>query len=237
MQHMENISYLGQQDSINLDNDLMGEPAGINFTTEQLMELAGLSCSCVIQEVFPTSKKVLVICGPGNNGGDGLVLSRHLVLAGYHIVIFYPKRPDKPQFKALIAQAKAYNIPFIDALPDNLKEYQLIVDAVFGYSFKGDIRAPFDLILQKISDSGVDVASVDIPSGWDVEKGNVSGKGLNPKLLISLATPKLCAKFFTGQFHYLGGRFLPPSLVEKYKIVLPVYPGSSLCVALPSHKI
>ena len=113
---------------------------------------------------------------------------------------------------------------------------------VFGFSFsaKGGIRAPFDEILRDISASKVAIASIDIPSGWSVEDGPVdldsSGtvKPLNPYLLISLTAPKLCAKHFQGEHHYLGGRFLPPAISAKYGLnELPSYPGTSQCVKLP----
>ena len=52
------------------------------------------------------------------------------------------------------------------------------------------------------------MVSVDIPSGWDVEKGDISNTGLLPEMLISLTAPKQCASTFTG-VHYVGGRFVP----------------------------
>jgi len=54
----------------------------------------------------------------------------------------------------------------------------------------------------------VPIASVDVPSGWDVELGDTAEVGIHPQMLISLTAPKLCAKFFTGK-HYVGGRFVP----------------------------
>ena len=69
------------------------------------------------------------------------------------------------------------------------------------------------------------MASVDVPSGWDVEKGDINGLGLKPELLISLTAPKLCAKFFEGKNHILGGRFVPKPLEEKYQLNLPKYLG------------
>jgi len=74
--------------------------------------------------------------------------------------------------------------------------------------------------------------SVDIPSGWDVEKGKVTECDLEPALLISLTAPKLCARQFRGEHHYLGGRFVPPALQCKYDLNLPPYPGNELCVKL-----
>jgi len=68
------------------------------------------------------------------------------------------------------------------------------------------------------------VASIDVPSGWHVEKGNVNNT-FEPDLLISLTAPKECAKFVKCD-HYLGGRFVPKALAEKYNISLGKYEGS-----------
>ncbi len=75
------------------------------------------------------------------------------------------------------------------------------------------------------------LVSVDIPSGWDVEEGNVLGLGLEPHMLVSLTAPKLCARFFAG-VHYVGGRFVTPGLAAKYGIVLPNYQGCNQFVRL-----
>ena len=69
-------------------------------------------------------------------------------------------------------------------------------------------------------------------TGWDVEKGNVHGVGLNPDLLVSLTAPKECAKFFQGRHHYLGLRIIPKELSDKYRIRLPKYPGTDQIVKL-----
>ncbi len=69
-------------------------------------------------------------------------------------------------------------------------------------------------------------------AGWDVEKGNVRGEGLNPDLLISLSAPKLCAQHFKGRHHYLGLRIIPKELADKYRIKLPTYPSTDQIVKL-----
>ncbi|XP_032010085.1 NAD(P)H-hydrate epimerase isoform X2 [Hylobates moloch] len=187
--------------------------------------------SAVLQPSPRSPPTVLVICGPGNNGGDGLVCARHLKLFGYEPTIYYPKRPNKPLFTALVTQCQKMDIPFLGEMPsepmmiDEL--YELVVDAIFGFSFKGDVREPFYSILSVLKGLTVPIASIDIPSGWDVEKGN-SG-GIQPDLLISLTAPKKSAAQFTGRYHYLGGRFVPPALEKKYQLNLPPYPDTE-CV-------
>ena len=122
------------------------------------------------------------------------------------------------------------------SLPDSLNEFSVIVDAVFGFSFKPPSRSPYTEILSKVATSGIPVASVDIPSGWDVEKGPSELKDsdpiLKPDCLISLTAPKLCANHFHGRFHWVGGRFVPPNLQSKYHLVLPPYEGEDILFRL-----
>ncbi|XP_047559987.1 NAD(P)H-hydrate epimerase [Lutra lutra] len=228
------VKYLSQEEAQAVDEELFNE---YQFSVDQLMELAGLSCATAIAKAYPPKSMsrsppaVLVICGPGNNGGDGLVCARHLKLFGYQPTIYYPKRPNKPLFTALVTQCQKMEIPFLGEMPpeprliDEL--YELVVDAIFGFSFKGDVREPFRSILSVLNGLTVPIASIDIPSGWDVEKGN-SG-GIQPDLLISLTAPKKSATQFTGRYHYLGGRFVPPALEKKYQLNLPPYPDTE-CV-------
>ena len=99
-----------------LDRDLMGPEIG--FTLEQLMELAGLSVAQAVLKEFPYSEarksQVLVLAGPGNNGGDGLVCARHLALFGFQPVVYYPKRTTKtPFYEQLTRQLDFFKIPVL----------------------------------------------------------------------------------------------------------------------------
>ena len=96
----------------------------------------------------------------------------------------------------------------VDSLRDTLSSSDVILDAIFGFSFKGPARAPFDAALHLLSESKLPIVSVDIPSGWDVELGNVEGAGLDSDVLVSLTAPKEGVKAFKGR-HFLGGRFVP----------------------------
>lgn len=96
----------------------------------------------------------------------------------------------------------------VQPLRDALTHTDVILDAIFGFSFQPPVRAPFDAALPLLTASGLPIVSVDIPSGWDVEKGNAAGVGLNPDVLLSLTAPKEGARGFRGR-HFLGGRFVP----------------------------
>jgi NAD(P)H-hydrate epimerase len=228
------MKLLSQQEAAAVDQDLMEAPG---FSIDQLMELAGLSVAAAVRDAFPpsTHKRVLCVCGPGNNGGDGLVAARHLVQFGYEATVVYPKRPNKPLFVNLAAQMEMMRIPLLDALPasDALSaSHDVVLDAIFGFSFAGDVRAPFDTILPALRASSLPLVSVDIPSGWHVEDGPPAAGALEPQVLVSLTAPKMCAAHFRGGRHYLGGRFVPPPIAEKYGVQQPPFEGADQVVRL-----
>eukprot|EP00428_Durinskia_dybowskii_P068399 CAMPEP_0170394208 /NCGR_PEP_ID=MMETSP0117_2-20130122/21138_1 /TAXON_ID=400756 /ORGANISM="Durinskia baltica, Strain CSIRO CS-38" /LENGTH=245 /DNA_ID=CAMNT_0010650467 /DNA_START=67 /DNA_END=804 /DNA_ORIENTATION=- len=178
----KSISYLNAEQSKLVDERLMVIPG---FSIDQLMELAGYSVAASSMSYFTqlsgceAGKKVLVLCGPGNNGGDGLVAARHLKQFGFHPSVVYPKQG------------------------------------------KGAIE-PYKTMLQSISSSSMSVVSVDVPSGWDVDKGDIHQTGFLPSAVVSLTAPKLCMHNYSG-VHYVGGRFVPPTIAEELGITLADY--------------
>ncbi|KAF7364863.1 NAD(P)H-hydrate epimerase [Mycena venus] len=222
------LRYLSARLAQQIDDELMSAAGA--FSLDQLMELAGLACAQTLAKVYSSDKynRVLVCCGPGNQGGDGLVAARHLSMFGYKPTIYMPKLGSKDIYQRLHTQCKNMSIPTLsegeESLRTTLKSSDVILDAIFGFSFKGPIRPPFDSALPMLSESGLPIVSVDIPSGWDVEAGNEAGVGLTPDVLVSLTAPKEGVRMFRGQ-HFLGGRFVPRTLEEKFQLNLPVYPG------------
>ncbi|KAL3486722.1 YjeF N-terminal domain-like protein [Aspergillus germanicus] len=223
------LKAISSKDAASLDQDLM-EMGG--WSLDQLMELAGLSVSQAVYRVHPPSagKNILVICGPGNNGGDGLVAARHLSQYGYTPSIYYPKPGKKDLYTRLQTQLRALSVPILTndtEFTSALKDTSLIVDAIFGFSFGGPLRDPFPEIISQMEKARVPVLAVDAPSSWDVESGPPKegpGSGFMPEYLISLTAPKPCVKFYRGR-HFVGGRFLTRDVAEKYGLDLPKYPG------------
>lgn len=265
------VRFVDYKDATKIKAELLND---YKFNINQLMELAGLSCATAIAKTYSTDvlKQILICCGPGDNGGYGLVCARHLHSFGYCPVVFYPKRTNKPLYVTLAKQCTAMNIPSFDCLPSVEQAsimYGLVVDAIFGSNFKPPVsplfapvinwlmRIPlpiarylqyliFYIFSYSISFSSLNTTkwdiskwfitgicwSIDIPSAWDVEKGEPPEGGIKPEMLISLYIPKLCAVEFTGKYHYLGGRFMPNSLDQKYNLVLPYYQGTDCIVSL-----
>jgi len=235
------MKFLNQTEAQNIDIELFND---YKYSVDQLMELAGYAVAVATAKTYPpdtlakSSKKILICCGPGNNGGDGLVAARHLKMFGYCPEIFYPKASNKELFQNLTTQCKRQFIPFIgDTMPEKSyieENYNFVIDSIFGFSFKGDARPPFGEVIETLKLVKIPIISVDIPSGWHVENGNPDG--LQPDVLISLTAPKLCAAKFKGTYHFLGGRFCPKSLEEKYHLDLPKFQGTECIVLLPKIK-
>lgn len=227
-----------------LDQELMSTGA---FSIDQLMELAGLAVAKAIYNQFPPTKstnKVLVLVGPGNNGGDGLVCARHLKLwRNYEPVLYYPKRPKKDLYINLTTQLNQLGVSLVDTLEEvkqllNDLSVSVIVDSLFGFSFRPPIRAPYDDLITYLSENSKSIApivSVDIPSGWDVDEGPID-QDIDATMLVSLTAPKPCAEKFSkpGKVHYLGGRFINDTIAAKYGIadLIRLYKNDELIVKL-----
>ncbi|KXJ93731.1 YjeF N-terminal domain-containing protein [Microdochium bolleyi] len=217
-----------------LDKELMSTGA---FSIDQLMELAGLSVSQAVFRVHPPSqgKRILVACGPGNNGGDGLVAARHLFHYGYMPSVYYPKQSSNELYQRLSKQLRDLEIPFVDDFLEAEKSSDHIVDAIFGFSFSGEVREPFPAVIKALEDTRRPVTSVDAPSSWSIESGPpASGPGSRfmPAFLISLTAPKPLVKHFQGR-HFVGGRFVSPAIAKKYDLDIPEYQGLDQVAEVP----
>ncbi|KAG2374836.1 hypothetical protein C9374_010413 [Naegleria lovaniensis] len=246
------IKLLNAEESRLIDVALMGEEYG--FSNDQLMEMAGMSVAHSCVQTFPLSQfspKFLVICGPQNNGGDGLVAARHLKHFGYEPVILYPKKEsaEKDLFKRLILQCTTLGISIYFSLSELLQNYSLtdftfILDAIFGYSFSGKsgIREPFKTVIETVKKpeySSIPIVCIDIPSGWEIDIIDVDENlklGLRCDILVSLPSPKLCSLNFRGR-HFIGGRFMPPQLLKKFGVDLPPYKGTDIIMEISSDML
>lgn len=162
-------------------------------TVARMMEIAGFQIANFIQKFNP--KKILVVCGPGNNGGDGLCAARYLCTRGYDVSVYLtPKRlhsHSQEQFEIL----KKMGVKFISDV-GSFKQYNIIVDAIFGYNLKGTpeislASAGFTIkdVIDGINKSNSKIISIDVPSGFEVGKGKTE-ICIEPDIVLALSFPK-----------------------------------------------
>ncbi|MBQ6824798.1 MAG: NAD(P)H-hydrate dehydratase [Clostridia bacterium] len=132
--------------------------------------------------------RVLLLAGPGNNGGDAYALAC-LLYPDYHPTILAVGGENRSSDCAYYYEkCKALGIPFTDA-PEG---YPLVVDGIFGTGFRGELPAELQALLSRIR---VPVAAIDLPSGMDGNSGTVSFGTLRPELTVTFAFKKPCHLF------------------------------------------
>jgi NAD(P)H-hydrate epimerase len=160
-----------------------------------LMENAGRGVVEVIKDQYPTlqSKKILVVCGKGNNGGDGFVIARLLSnsCAMINVLLMASsselKGDAKKNFvilqkfaKKSSRQIKLYR--YSKKLLMSLSKPDIIVDAMFGTGFAGSVRKPFADVIDWMNNQGSQIVAVDIPSGVNGTTGVVENYGVRAKI-------------------------------------------------------
>ncbi|KAL6469355.1 yjeF N-terminal domain-containing protein 3 [Colossoma macropomum] len=234
---IEPLRYLSKKEMAAVESELLRD---YRFGQQQLIEIWGHASAIAITKAYPLSslsKKqptVLVICGPDQNGSIGLVCARHLRIFEYEPTIFYPKRSPNSLHQDFTVQCEKMDIPFLSYLPTEVQlindAYNLVIDAILGPETDlKDVKEPYSGILLTLKQVKIPIASVDVPSGWDIDEA--SKDGINPEVLISLTVPKKCATSFSGK-HFLAGRFLPYDMQKKYELNLPEFPGTECLIEL-----
>ncbi|XP_057697981.1 yjeF N-terminal domain-containing 3 [Corythoichthys intestinalis] len=234
---IEPLRYLSKGEASAIETELLRD---YKFGQQQLIEIWGHACALAISKAYPLNslaKKqptVLVICGPEQNGSIGLVCARHLRMFEYEPTIYHPKRSPHSLHQDFTVQCEKMDIPFLSYLPTEVQlindAYNLVIDAMLGPEDDiVDIKEPYAGILVTLKQVKIPIASVDVPSGWDVEEAGQDG--ISPEVLISLTAPKKCAMSFSGK-HFLAGRFLPYDIQKKYDLNLPEYPGTDSLIEL-----
>ncbi|GAB6065142.1 NAD(P)H-hydrate dehydratase [Aquifex pyrophilus] len=160
-----------------------------------LMENAGRGVYEEIIKHFPDVRRVLIVAGKGNNGGDGIVAGRHLFLKGYEVYIFPVFGEIKGDAKVQLDIARRLGIKVLKEKPD-FGRYDLIIDGIFGTGFKPPVKGIAEEIIREINGSGAKVVSVDIPSGLSADTGEVFEPSVRANLTITFQFPKVCHVLF-----------------------------------------
>lgn len=169
-----------------------------------LMENAGLSIVDVILKRFwdgePREKRIFIIAGPGNNGGDGFVVARHLFNRGALVDILITAPPESYRGDAAVNLkiVSGMGIPLRVFDPERIREIQdvlahadLVLDALFGTGFRGVPREPVASLIRLVNETGKTVLAVDLPSGLEADTGRVAGDCMRARVTVTMGMPKI----------------------------------------------
>jgi len=158
-----------------------------NISVLQMMENAGRSLARFIAVLKP--KKVVILYGKGNNGGDGLCAARHLLIIGIKASIVGVGNELNPNTKN---QLKTLNQIGIKPSGE-IEDCDIIIDSLLGYNIKGNPRGKYaDLINEanKMKEKGTKIVSFDIPSGMNPDNGEKYNPCIEADYTVTLALPK-----------------------------------------------
>ena len=174
---------------------------GFGIPTLILMENAGLQAALEILRFFPALSKVAVVCGKGNNGGDGFVVTRHLLNRGVEARAYLLARKGEVKGDAKVnleilermrPVQEATSSEELKQMASELRPVDIIVDAILGTGTTGPAKGLYAEAIQLLNSLGRPIASLDLPSGLDADEALVPGPSIQAKLTITFALPKRC---------------------------------------------
>jgi ADP-dependent NAD(P)H-hydrate dehydratase / NAD(P)H-hydrate epimerase len=168
----------------------------------ELMEQAGGAVAGAAGQLAGDGP-VRVICGKGNNGGDGLVAARQLAETGFEVeaLLLWPGEELGGDAEANLKRFPGARAVEPDRLDSELQGAGVLVDAIFGTGFSGAPREPAESAIEAINRSGVPVVACDIASGVDASKGEVEGAAVEADVTVSFHAAKLGHRVAPGKWH------------------------------------
>lgn len=215
---------------------LMVEDIGVSIL--MMMENASRNIAVLSRQILGGSlrdKKITVLCGKGNNGGDGLGAARHLINFGAAVTCILSERRENlgenayVQFNVL-KNIKAEIIEFSNAqisqIQEEIRKSDLIIDALLGYNLKGNPKEPIATLIHLANNAQKPILAIDIPSGLNGNTGEASRPTIKAVTTLTLALPKVGlltenAKEYVGQL-YVADLSIPKTVYEKIGIEVPV---------------
>jgi NAD(P)H-hydrate epimerase len=168
-----------------------------------LMENAATGVVDALRERFPAARSVLVLCGPGNNGGDGLAAARHLANGGHSVeaLLLGDEGRLSPDAATNLRLARAFGVPVQVLSGDDLAALEralepdppdLVVDAMLGTGLDRALSGRLAEVAARIAGAGVPVLAVDVPTGLNGSSSQVPGPAVTARLTVTFAALKRC---------------------------------------------
>jgi ADP-dependent NAD(P)H-hydrate dehydratase / NAD(P)H-hydrate epimerase len=169
------------------------------MTGEELMERAGAAVADAVAARHPAGSKVVVLAGPGNNGGDGFVAARLLAEQGYRVTVLLVGERERLKGDAALAARKWPG--GVTGDPGHLATADVVIDALYGAGLDRPIGAPTDALIETLNALRTPVIAVDLPSGINGTSGKVMGVAVNAAQTVTFFRKKPGHLLLPGRLH------------------------------------
>ena len=184
-----------------------------------LMENAGRAVADAVSAVLQ-GRRVVIVAGPGNNGGDGFVAARHLAERGYLVRVSFVGDRKRLQGDAALA-AERWSGPVEEASPVSLTDCDIVVDALFGAGLDREVEGLPRAMIKAMNGAGVPLIAVDLPSGVNGTTGGVMGIAVNANNTVTFFRRKPGHLLLPGRLHCgsveVADIGIPASVLEAIK--------------------
>jgi NAD(P)H-hydrate epimerase len=227
---LREIPYLTTEQMREVDR-LLVDKYGIELM--QMMENAGRHLAALARDRFldgdPTGRRIVILAGSGGNGGGGLVAARRLHGWGGHVraLLSSPPRDYRgvPAHQLAILRELDIRCDHQEDAPP-ISDADLVIDALIGYSLRGDPRGAAASLIRGANESSAPVLSLDLPSGLDATTGEPKEPAVRAAATLTLALPKAGLRAAAGCAGevYLADIGVPPELYSEPTLGLDVGP-------------
>ena len=218
-----------------------------------LMENAGLQVVDFLESTYPDldEKKILLLCGKGNNGGDGLVAARHLHNRGYDIrVLLFARRADaKGESNTNLGILEKTGVEVLEVtdvrgwhefLPQ-LADYEMILDALLGTGAQGTVKGYLEEVIRDVNNAAATRVAVDIPSGLSADSNEIPGICVKADATVTFVCPKIPHVFLPAEEKigeiYVADIGIPEEAIEAEEVRLNLVEAEELARYLPPRKV
>ena len=158
--------------------------------SQDLMYKAGEAVFSILQQQYSLATKIVVLCGAGNNGGDGYVVACLAQQAGYQVQVFYSAEPKTVDAQIMYNKAQALAVT-MQLWQGQTIQADIIVDALFGIGLNATIIGISKDMIAAANDSGVPIVAIDVPSGINADTGAVMGIAIQAQVTVCFIAYKI----------------------------------------------
>ena len=190
--------------------------------SNDLMMRAGQAAFDALQQQWPNAKRLVVMCGNGNNGGDGYVIAYLAQQANFQVEVFFSAPPKTVDAQLMCQQAQGVGVNIQPWHAEQVLDADVVIDALLGIGLNAPVTGVLAEMIEAMNAYDMPVMSLDIPSGIAADTGALCGVAVDADLTVCFIAFKL--GLFTGEGKSYAGRVILKHLLQLTPDFYPKFP-------------